>query len=71
MSIGFTAKRYDSVGMYLMRDGFGVVGIMSIFPIIICEILGILAVSKTSLRYKKAIKSVIEEDDSQIIHLPM
>ena len=71
MSIGFTAKRYDSVGMYFIRDGFGVVGIMSIFPIIICEILGILAVSKTSLRYKKAIKRVIEEDDSQIIHLPM
>ena len=74
MMIGFTAVKYSdsfSYGEMLMRNGFGVVGIMAILPIIVCELVGILAVIKTKINYNKARSKIKEIDDSQVIHLPL
>lgn len=77
MFIGYSAVLYSnnlngcsSLGNALMRNGFGVVGLMSVMPILAVEIVGIIAVSKTRSNYRKALAQVIEPDDSQIIHLP-
>ena len=77
MMIGYTAVHYNIAdntstdGALIMRNGFGVVGIMAILPIIVCELIGIFAIAKSNLRYKKVLNNVREPDDSQVIHLPM
>ncbi len=75
--IAYTANRYQtdfgsssSYGEAIMRNGFGVVGIMSVMPIISIELIGIFAVVKNHYNYKKALSHVLEADDSQVIHLP-
>ena len=54
-----------------MAYGFGVVGIMSMMPIIAIESLGLLSVLKTEHQNRKALRKALEEDDNQMIHLPM
>ena len=73
MFIGYAAMKYQNAanfGQAIMRNGFGVVGIMSVMPIIAVELVGIIAVSKTKFAYHKALEAMIEPDDSQVIHLP-
>jgi len=73
MFIGYSAVKYqtaESFGRAIMRNGFGVVGLMSVMPIIAVEIVGIAAVLKTDIAYKKAYEALLEPDDSQVIHLP-
>ena len=73
MFIGFVASKNSaslSFGQVLMQDGFGVVGIMSVMPIITMEMMGILAEMKLKLNYQKALAQVLESDDCQVIHLP-
>lgn len=73
MFIGYSAFKYQTVepfGRAIMRNGFGVVGLMSVMPIIAVEIVGIAAVLKTDIAYKKAYEAMLEPDDSQVIHLP-
>ncbi len=69
--IGYTSIIYPETGLTMMRNGFGVVGLMSVMPIIAMEIIGILTVSKEKIAYRKALLSIKEFDDSQIIHLPL
>ncbi len=69
--IGYTQQIYGANdGVNIMRNGFGVVGLMSIMPIIAVEIIGILAVVTEKMAYRKALLANREVDDSQIIHLP-
>lgn len=68
--ISYTASDINADGISVMTNGFGVVGIMSVLPIITIEFMGILASCKIKLAYKKALSSVLEEDDNQVIHLP-
>lgn len=74
MFIGFSSVLYsgsgDGFGAAIMKNGFGVVGIMSVMPIIAVEIVGLTAIIKTNISYKKALESIVEPDDSQVIHLP-
>lgn len=74
MFIGFAANTYytqpESFGRLIMRNGFGVVGLVSVMPIIALEIVGIMAQVKTRLAYQKALEHVMEPDDAQVIHLP-
>lgn len=73
MFIGYSSVMYANeadFGRLIMRNGFGVVGLMSVMPIIACETVGILAVLKTNLAYHKALEKAIEPDDDQVIHLP-
>ena len=77
MFIGYTSVVYSSdLGPYtskgeaIMTNGFGVVGLMSIMPIIAVELLGFIGALRTNLSYAKALKNVVEADDSQVIHLP-
>lgn len=77
MFIGYASTIYASdlmgnktLGSAIMKNGFGVVGLMSVMPIIAVEVVGIIAVMKTSMAYHKALAQVFEPDDSQIIHLP-
>lgn len=71
--IGFSVSRYSGdadYGRLIMRNGFGVVGLMSVMPIIALEVVGIMAILKTKLSYQRALEQVIEPDDDQVIHLP-
>ncbi len=73
MFIGYAKKLYESdsnFGKMILRNGFGIVGIMSLLPIICMEIVGISSVLRTKFAYRKALRAVFEPDDSQIIHLP-
>ena len=71
--IGFSVSRYSGdadYGRLIMRNGFGVVGLMSVMPIIALEVVGIMATIKTKLSYQRALEQAIEPDDDQVIHLP-
>ena len=71
--IGFSVSRYSGdadYGRLIMRNGFGVVGLMSVMPIIALEVVGIMATLKTKLSYQRALEQAIEPDDDQVIHLP-
>ena len=77
MFIGYASIIYannlqgnKSLGAALMKNGFGVVGLMSVMPIIAVEVVGLIAVIKTQLAYRRALAQVVEPDDSQVIHLP-
>ncbi len=77
MFIGYASILYannlqgnKSLGSSIMKNGFGVVGLMSVMPIIAVEVVGLIAILKTRMAYRKALAQVVEPDDSQIIHLP-
>lgn len=70
MFIGYTKLLYNNDGEKMMRNGFGVVGLMSIMPIIAVELIGIFTILKEKYAYRKALSAIREPDDSQIIHLP-
>ncbi len=77
MFIGYTNSLYISKGYtgeelasYILADGFGIIGMISTTPIIAVELLGLIGVVKSKLTYKKALESIKEVDDSQVIHLP-
>lgn len=73
MFIGYAKTLYANSGNFgemILRNGFGIVGIMSVLPIICMEIVGISSVVRTKFAYRKALRAVFEEDDSQVIHLP-
>lgn len=69
--IGYTANLYNGSALSIMRNGFGVVGLMSIMPIIAVECIGISTIITEKMAYKKALAAISEPDDSQIIHLPV
>ncbi len=75
--IAFTSSRITEgmsaleIGTQIMRNGFGIVGIMSIMPIIAVESVGLFAKIKTAIAYQRALSSILEPDDDQIIHLPL
>lgn len=70
--IGYTMNLYQGqdLGVNLMRNGFGVVGLMSIMPIIAVELIGVMTILNEKIAYQKALAAIREPDDSQIIHLP-
>lgn len=73
MFIGYAKSLYlndSQFGKMILRNGFGIVGIMSLLPIICMEIVGISSVVRTKFAYRRALRAVFETDDSQIIHLP-
>lgn len=66
-----SAKANIKPGESIMANGFGVIGIMAVMPIIVVEVLGTIAVLKNKIAYNKALAQIVEVDDSQIIHLPV
>ena len=70
MFIAYTKETFNT-GSDIMAFGFGVVGIMSMMPIIAIESLGLLSVLKTEHQNRKALRKALEEDDNQMIHLPV
>ncbi len=70
MFIAYTKELYGT-GPDIMAYGFGVVGIMSMMPILAIEFLGLFSTVKTEMQNRKALKKALEEDDNQIIHLPL
>ena len=50
---------------------FGVVGIISFFLFVAIESLGLFSVLKTEHQNRKALRKALEEDDNQMIHLPV
>ena len=52
-----------------MENGFGVVGIMATRPIIAVELVGVFSTRKQKHLYAKALKTIGEEDDGQIVHI--
>lgn len=74
MSIGFVSSFYmgeKNIGTILMSNGFGIIGIMSIIPIITLEIISSFGSIKEAIIQKNLLSRVIEEDDVQVIHLPL
>ena len=70
--IGYTAYLYQNeanFGQLVMENGFGVVGIMATRPIIAVELVGVFATRKQKHLYAKALKTIGEEDDGQIVHI--
>ncbi len=49
-------------------SGFGVIGLIAVMPIITIQILGIAASLKTKMMMSMARKSLLNEDDDQIVH---
>ena len=78
LSIGYVATFYQdkfgnhfTYGESIMANGFGIVGIMSVMPIITIETLGIIARIREQIIRNKILHSLLTtEDDNQIIHLP-
>jgi hypothetical protein len=77
MFIGYTNTLYEqgvygdiTLGAAMLENGFGIIGMVSTMPLIAIELVGLIGVIKTKTAYKKALESVREPDDSQIIHLP-
>lgn len=69
MFIAYTKELY-STGPSIMAYGFGVVGIMSMMPILAIESLGLFSTVKTEMQNRQALKKMLEEDDNQLIHIP-
>lgn len=70
MFISYAVGRGNTDGSEIMGNGFGIIGLMAVMPIIVVEIVGCISVVKSRLAYNKALAQVIEVDDSQVIHLP-
>ena len=74
LSIGYVSAFYrneTNFGSYVMANGFGIIGIMSIMPIITMELIGAFGVVKEMLNQRNLLAKYIEEDDIQIVHLPL
>lgn len=72
--IAYTAVHYASSGNFgrdIMANGFGIVGIMSVMPIIAVELIGIFSVARVKFQTREALKKAIEPDDNQVVHLPV
>lgn len=59
----------EEFGGAILAQGFGVVGIMSVMPIIAVETLGIYSKVKIAVQEAEIRKKVMEPDDNQVIHL--
>lgn len=70
MFISYAVGKGNTGGAEIMGNGFGIIGLMAVMPIIVVEIVGCISVVKSRLAYNKALAQVIEVDDSQVIHLP-
>jgi hypothetical protein len=71
MFLSYVQKSFGSDGSAIMSYGFGVVGIMSMMPILAIEFLGVFSSVKTVSQNRKALRRALEEDDNQLIHLPL
>ena len=74
MFLSYVQKTHEGVetlGELIMSYGFGVVGIMSMMPILAIELLGLFSQVKIEVQNHKALRRVLEEDDNQLIHLPL
>ena len=74
MSIGYVSSFYvgkENFGSILMANGFGIIGIMSIMPIITLELIGAFGTIKETIVQKNLLSKFIQEDDVQVIHLPL
>ena len=74
LSIGYVSAFYrneTNFGSLVMANGFGIIGIMSIMPIITMELIGAFGVVKEMLNQRNLLAKYIEEDDNQIVHLPL
>lgn len=76
--ISYTRALYNQ-GVYgsekledvLLANGFGCIGMVGMMPLLTVEILGVISIIRKALFYKKVKENVLEEDDSQVVHLPI
>lgn len=52
----------------VLRDGFGVVALVAMAPLITIQLLGFKAIVTNKIREKRAMKRILEVDDDQIIN---
>ena len=74
MSIGYVSSYYSGTpnfGATLMANGFGIIGIMSVMPIITLELIGAFGSIREKVAQKTLLARFIQEDDVQVIHLPL
>jgi len=56
-----------AVGGNILSDGFGIVAMVAMTPLITIQMLGFTAIAKKRVRQKLAMKRILGEDDDQII----
>ena len=52
-------------------SGFGVIGMIAVMPVVMVEFMGLYAVIRTKIIYKKVRKNILSPDDLQVIHFNM
>ncbi len=52
----------------VLRDGFGVVALVAMAPLITIQLLGFKAIISNKLREKRAMRKILQADDEQIIN---
>lgn len=52
----------------VLRDGFGVVALVAMAPLITIQLLGFKAIVSNKIKEKRAMKRILEADDEQIIN---
>ncbi len=52
----------------VLRDGFGVVALVAMAPLITIQLLGFKAIVENRIKEKRAMKRILEADDEQIIN---
>ncbi len=69
--IGYVNLSSNGDADTVLKEGFGIIGMISTMPIIAIEALGLYGVIKNKVEYRRALKRVMEVDDDQVIHLPL
>lgn len=57
-------------GQFILENGFGVLGMVSVMPLVAIESLGLFGILKSKKAYRRALLQQLEKDDNQVIHLP-
>ena len=55
------------MGGNILSEGFGIVAMIAMTPLITIQMLGFAAISKKRVGEKLAMKRILDEDDDQII----
>jgi hypothetical protein len=65
-TIGFTVA--DHGADYVFEDAFGCVSMIAMMPLIVIQLIGLVAIIKRKVIYARARKQFVEPNDVQVIH---
>jgi hypothetical protein len=65
-AIGFTVAQHGEEAVF--ADAFGCVSMIALMPLIVIQLMGLIAETKRKIIYARARKQFVEANDDQIIH---